>query len=140
MCLLLEFSTPRRKTCLYNEGVFNTWEVTMSLYWSFQHPGGGVCLYFGVFNTQGRHVYILEFSTPRGRHVFILQFTTPKGRHVFILEFSTPRREACLLEENVKEYMYDINISKNLTSDVKIKMNIHCIQMYMYMLRTGHTI
>jgi hypothetical protein len=65
----------------------------------------------------------LEFSTPRGRHVFILHFTTPRGRHVFILEFSTPRREACLLEENVKEYMYDINISKNLTYDVKIKMN-----------------
>jgi hypothetical protein len=107
----------------------------------FSIHGREACLYIGVFNTQGEvYVFILEFSTPRGRHVFILQFTTPRGRHVFILEFSTLRREACLLEENVKEYLYDINISKNLTYDVKIKMNIHCIQMYMYMLRTGHTI
>ena len=131
--------------------------ITITVYLhlvEFSIHGREACLYIGVFNTQGevyvfilefstprwRHVYILEFSTPMGRHVFILQFTTPRGRHVFILEFSTLRREACLLEENVKEYMYDINISKNLTYDVKIKMNIHCIQMYMYMLRTGHTI
>ena len=105
--------------------------ITITVYLhlvEFSIHGREACLYIGVFNTQGE-VY-----------VFILEFSTPRGRHVFILEFSTLRREACLLEENVKEYLYDINISKNLTYDVKIKMNIHCIQMYMYMLRTGHTI
>ena len=120
-----QFACPA-STCIMEN--YRNW-LNVSLYKSFQHPGG-------------KHVFILEFLTPRGKHVFIMEFLTPRGGGacLYIGVFNTQgeaclyngvfntQGEACLyigvfntqsqegsmslLEESMKEYMYDINISK----------------------------
>lgn len=89
---------------------------------------GGPFFDIAVFNTQARNV-----NTQEGSMSLYWNFQHPGGSRGFSINLWES-----LLEVKVKKYMYDINISKSLTYDVKIKMKNTNVPVYFE--DTGHTV